>query len=71
MIPSAEDAARDLLAKVQAYGDLFGDPTVISYGRARARERMLRAADRFASLVDVPVAAVMRPWSPWHGITRS
>lgn len=65
MLPSASDAAHDLLAKVEALRQAYEAGTVIPFGRARAREKLFAAADRLKAEFAKPVREVIAPYSPW------
>ena len=61
MMPAAESLARELLAQVQHLRDLYGDPTVVPFGRCRAREKMFATADKLEAALKAPLT--IQPWN--------
>lgn len=53
---------RDLIASIASLKALYGDPTVIPFNRARAREKVFAASERLADEMAKPIS--ITPWTP-------
>jgi hypothetical protein len=53
---------RELIAAVANLKALYGDPTVIPFNRARAREKVVTASERLEAEMAKPITVT--PWTP-------
>ena len=57
---------RELIAAVANLKALYGDPTVIPFNRARAREKVVTASERLEAEMARPMTEVIAPWTEWN-----